>query len=94
MNAEPARELEPDDEEAVRRAMVLSMMDDARARVAAQVAGFVDGYGPHYSNREMRRPFRGVEGKHDASKRPTLGRVRRARGGGTPWRGAQVLVKR
>jgi hypothetical protein len=96
VNAEPARLPEPDEDE-LRAAMVLAMMDEARERVAGQVEGrvFVEGYGPHFSSRALRRGhFRGVEGKHDASKRPTLGRVRRARGGGTPWTGANVTLSR
>lgn len=36
------------------------------------------GTGPFFSNREQRRAhFRGVEGHHDGSKRPTRGRVLR-----------------
>ena len=47
-------------------------------------------YGIFVSNRSARRATRGIEGRHDASKRPTRGRVRRARGGGTPWRGGRI----
>ena len=49
-------------------------------------AFYRDGTGPFHSNRAARRGhFRGVEGHHDGSKKPTKGRVSRE-----GWRGAPL----
>lgn len=52
------------------------------------LAFYRDGTGPFISNRAARRSrFRGVDGHHDGSKRPTKGRVNRA---DPPWKGAPL----
>ena len=63
--------------------------DGVDVRVARRSDGtlafYRDGTGPHHHNRsDRRRRYRGQEGTHDASKRPTRGRLARP-----DWRGAK-----
>ncbi len=61
------------------------------ARTRTGLAFYRDGTGPFYQSRAARRSHhRGVEGHHDGSKQPTKGRVLRGKGGGTPWKGAEL----
>lgn len=64
-------------------------LDDVLVRVSRRSDGslafYRDGTGPFHTNRsERRRHHRGQEGKHDASKKPTSGRLLR-----DGWRGAK-----
>lgn len=52
------------------------------------LAFYRDGTGPFVNNRAARRSrFRGNDGHHDGSKRPTKGRVSRTE---PPWKGAPL----
>ena len=61
-------------------------VDVTVANTRSGLAFYRDGTGPFHSNRAARRQFTGIDGRHDGSKKPTRGRVKRTT---PPWSGAK-----